>query len=782
MEAFSVSSKAFHGNPSTLLLFLGSRNPDGAEIEALFIEWSKTHVVDPAIVVIGEKAKLIAFLQANTNGGSVEGLERLTRHSTLRFVGYNADGLLQEVSRDGVVSAASLTASFRQAVSERIAQWTQDGDIVVAAPPNFWFEKLSGRYASHFIRAESLLQSTSSIELIALSLLAPFHAWWSAQRTSLQARTNIYVDTMGIWPLAEKLAQLHRCEGRTDTEYIIESFKSYEGMETWTPLSRPSFVLISATTSGSLEERVRDRLQPATANVLTLIKLKPESGEPSGSGASSDVLFYLPRKLDGASSFNGMRLDFVPAATALPLGDESIQISGERFLNRHAKPRLVRLVYTALDESIRLALADLARNQKLSVAKLKFDGAGRWSVSFDGELTNRAMTSSQNGGVSLLGSWLRNYAFPGPIAVVYPSASGTASRNVTAEAQVIATAAADLLNGYPGTDAVVLSSDDLLASSTDDIHQLGGRGFVVVCPVLGSGFIFKQIAALLRNLQKSGPRLFVAYAALPESTAQYNQLKQDLSRSADDVSYEFRCRYAFPVGRLEQALGWQRELEVLTCLFDEPDFRSAPRCELLFQRLENLKAGTPLSGSAVFLPTMRGVSSTLSSGFALWPGSESISGPELAAPVLLTMATLLEATRTASSKTLATTLGKSLFQQALLDPENFTRFNDGVIQAAMLRAAYPSELDYRSHPGASNDMARLISKWVQLARYPIGDAAPEFLLAMATGKLRLCPHHERAVLITAAQSLPVSWLRALAKVAWIHLDFPAEEWPPVVTT
>jgi hypothetical protein len=140
------------------------------------------------------------------------------------------------------------------------------------------------------------------------------------------------------------------------------------------------------------------------------------------------------------------------------------------------------------------------------------------------------------------------------------------------------------------------------------------------------------------------------------------------------------------------------------------------------------------------------------------------------------MAALLEATRSANSKTLATTLGKSLFQQALIDPENFTRYNDGVIQAAMLRAAYPSELDFRSHPGASNDMARLISKWIQLASYPAGDAVPEFLLAVATGKLRLCPDHERAVLGGAAESLPDSWVRTLALIAWRRRGYAEEKW------
>lgn len=764
MEAFSVSSKAFAGPHSTLVLFLGSRVPDSAEINDRFVRWAETNVVEPEILVVGEQARLLRFLMENTRGDEVSGLERLTRHSVLRFAGYDSTGQVLELAKEGVPKEVDLTDGYRRAVAERIEQDVRESDIVVPAPPNFWFEKLSGRYASHFIRAESLLQSTATIELFALALLAPFHEWWAAQKPSQRAQTSIYIDTMGIWPLAEKLTQLHRCEGRDDTEYIIESFKSYEGIEKWMPIKRPAFVLISASTSGSLEAHVRERVKPAVVEVRTLIRLKSDEGKSGALG--SGVLYELPLKLSGTPAFNDMRSEFVAAAKNLPLGDESIQISGERFLSRYVKPRLVRLVYTALSEPMRGALAELAVNNRLSVGQVKFDGTSRWSITFDGALTHKALTSAAEGKASLLRDWLKNYAFPGPIAVVYPALGGSTAREVTIDAKAVAEAAANELRQYPGTDVVVVSSEDLLATSKVQHHQLDKRGFVVICPVIGSGFTFKQIAALLRTVQKSGPRLFLTYVALPESEAQLNQLSQDLSRSDGGISYTFLNRYAFPVGRLEQALNWRAELGVLTKLIDESKQRGVHYPVSLDRRVSDLESGRSLDGDRVFLPTLTGASPKLSSGFALWTGSDEISGNHLGAAVLLTIATLLEATRSAKTKTLATTLGKSLFQQALLDPENFTRYNDGIIQAAMLRAAYSSELDYRSHPGASNDMARLVTKWLQLASHPIGDAAPEFLLAMATGKLRLSPNHERAVLQEAMKAENASWLSVLAKICW----------------
>jgi hypothetical protein len=769
MEAFSVSNRAFPGAESTLILFIGSRTPDSSEIDALFVKWLETHVVDPVVMVIGEQFKLKAFLGESGRENQIEGLERLTRHSKLRLVGYDSEGALHEIGPGGV-GVVDLGTNYRRAVAERIQQLVWESDIVVPAPPNFWFEKLSGRYASHFIRAESLLQSTTSIELLALALLKPFHDWWSKQSESIKERTSIFIDTMNIWPLAEKLTQLHGCQGRPDTAYTIQSFKSYDGFEQWTPLPRPSFVLISASTSGSLEVRVRKRIAPASVEIHTIIKLRAETNQVPAAG--SGLVFELPRTLSGEAAFNGMRAEFIPAMEALPLGDESIQISGERFLNKYANPRLVRLIYTALDDSTRNALADLAQNNKLSVAQIKFDSSSRWAITFDGPLTRQALSSADGDKKSLLANWLRNYAFPGRVAVVYPSSNGTSAREVTNEAKAIAENAKDILGQFPGTDVVVLSSDQLLASSTRDQHQLDERGFIVICPVVGSGFVFKQIAAMLRTVQKAGPRLFLAFAALPESSAQYKQLNQDLSRSDDGVSYTFLCKHAFPVGRLEQTLNWQAEIEVMGKLLEHANAAEVKIPASVESRFNDLRDGRPLTGEKVFLPTLSGQVASLSSGFALWSGSDKIFGRHLGAAVLLTMATVLEATRSASGKTLATTLRKSQFQQALLDPENFTRYNDGVIQAAMLRAAYPSELDYRSHTGASNDMARLITKWVQFARHPIGDAAPEFLLALATGKLRLCQHHELAVLREAREAHKTSWLGILVDVCVAQLGTP----------
>jgi hypothetical protein len=82
-------------------------------------------------------------------------------------------------------------------------------------------------------------------------------------------------------------------------------------------------------------------------------------------------------------------------------------------------------------------------------------------------------------------------------------------------------------------------------------------------------------------------------------------------------------------------------------------------------------------------------------------------------------------------------LASDTFQQVVLDPENFARYNDGVIQAALLRAAHPSELDYSSSDEVSHRMADLLSSIFRQHSRQQGEAALEFAFSLKTERLKL---------------------------------------------
>ncbi len=99
----------------------------------------------------------------------------------------------------------------------------------------------------------------------------------------------------------------------------------------------------------------------------------------------------------------------------------------------------------------------------------------------------------------------------------------------------------------------------------------------------------------------------------------------------------------------------------------------------------------------------------------------------------------------------------------MLHPENFTRFNDGVLQSALLRNAYPSELDYRGDHADSDFMKAVVLRALARASEEAGEAILEFLLALALRRLQLEDEHLESIVAeaTADRGRPRALQRAI---------------------
>ncbi|MEN4917054.1 hypothetical protein ABE485_00175 [Achromobacter spanius] len=148
-----------------------------------------------------------------------------------------------------------------------------------------------------------------------------------------------------------------------------------------------------------------------------------------------------------------------------------------------------------------------------------------------------------------------------------------------------------------------------------------------------------------------------------------------------------------------------------------------------------------------FFPTApEGEALQLRKDFLFWPeGYEP--GSQHAPLVLATIGAILERARTDASLIERPRnsvplpenhrLSSDTFQQVLLDPQNFNRFNDGIVQAALLRQALPSELDYSCNHEESGFMRDFLTKILLSRDKPQGEAALEFAFALATRRLRI---------------------------------------------
>lgn len=137
----------------------------------------------------------------------------------------------------------------------------------------------------------------------------------------------------------------------------------------------------------------------------------------------------------------------------------------------------------------------------------------------------------------------------------------------------------------------------------------------------------------------------------------------------------------------------------------------------------------------------------LRAGFAYWP--DGYQPAPFHPEVLATVAVLLQRAREHDKLPDDKRLSTASYRQVVLDPENFARFNDGVLQGALLRCAQPSELDYRADHAASDFMKALILRALGRATEEAGEATLEFLLALMTKRLQLEESHWDEVIAAA---------------------------------
>jgi hypothetical protein len=87
-------------------------------------------------------------------------------------------------------------------------------------------------------------------------------------------------------------------------------------------------------------------------------------------------------------------------------------------------------------------------------------------------------------------------------------------------------------------------------------------------------------------------------------------------------------------------------------------------------------------------------------------------------------------------------LSQNAYVRNLIGPHNFHRFNDGIVQAAILRSAHAAELTYNIDENLSQEMFTILSNLVDHFDDAYGEGLMEFIFAVGSSKLKL---HSRDV-------------------------------------
>jgi len=601
---------------------------------------------------------------------------------------------------------------------------------IMRAPHGYVFKKPSGNTENIFIRAGNMLREPHCLPVFNYLLLRKLPA---------NCRT-LYIDSFTILSFALGLQSLVRHfqrepHSRTRPEIIIEHFHSYE-MEPG--LSIPNdpnyFILISASTSGGLANKLVAEKQANRNNIAHLLAVGDREGDEKL--RLSSILF---RESSPAKPPDGSRSSL-------------IHISTEEFLVNHGKPNLVQVTKHHINSKAAEELRKRFYLQKLRFNFVEERGRPHSFFSVSQKITDRQLDDAP------IRPWLDGqllHELPSSIDELIPTDDPASER----------------LALRPQHNLKKPRGKSVRLTALSEIEKLGfqiGRSAAIVSyfdPGLES---FLRASGVLRNLEKPSPyRHYVLGYAFPPTYAEYERLKKDLLMSSSRPRWGWSEFLALPVGEdlLHQSLALRR--------IDFTDASIAERRPVLGQNLADalLKRNnrTRVSGKDLFLPNSAGEPLKLGEGSVFFSGKYSSNLSQIAVHAMVSSS--MQAAREPLLARVHESLPKfddNPFVRSVLNPLMFARFSDGILQASLLRAAMPSELDYAADKNLSRQFASIFSDVLFNHEFIAGGAALEFIFALTKNKISLVREDHQRLLRVIKEAPP---LRAFHEVFDEHRPF-----------
>lgn len=635
-------------------------------------------------------------ISTSTQGEAV--LERLSGRTRVELVSYDAAG--SEVRREALRTGGTRSGVCIQEILRRGATsiFRRRGGFVEASR-SYHFANPSGAHTDRFMRLSNILVRQAEIAFLAVALL---------RQLPKDAR-RAYIDTPALYPLVSAVNEQWRTLRDDGANIVADNFSSYFGFgeHRFTDIAS-SVAIISASSSGSLGRKLVARKGFDASRILHMLYLGPKDPGP---GVAVDLRFDEKANPGGYPS---ERRTFDPEDCTLCREDSTpIALKGDQF--DIAGPQHPPLVIVKKDAP-----------PKLGTAMARLAGTGALRVSLGGrqfDVDPAALLTSTEYASRLDYSLARNVpAKVAAIVLVEDAAQPLVDRALA----MLATAPPVLRRG----DLAALATSG--TTFTDPI--------LVTSSVTGSGRLLLDVSRDLRNVAPRVPIIYLIGFAKVQDPARAEVLNRSLVQTDNPTKHVVEYADELLLPGNQTANPWRDELGFL-----ERNYSRASPAEIVTRVARLRETSRPLTAD-LLLPDPAGQPLPLREGFVFWPPALTKRGIGTQADVFYTVASVLQQLRTAPASAGEQAIRTNWMQQTILSPENFGRFNDGIIQGCLLRAARPGELDYRDNSEASADVARLVRRILESADRPRGEAAAEFLIAIGTGRMKLCSGDRNMIL------------------------------------
>lgn len=584
----------------------------------------------------------------------------------------------------------------------------------IDAPIGVHFSKASGKHARKFLRTSDVVLSSESAAALAFFSLA-------GARMGTPAR--IFVDTAPLMSVALAMQRVGIVNGLWEAHAPVRSFSSYGGIERLPVAAASDIVLISASTSGGLFNRLV-QCGFRQANIRTMFFLGSQIDARQAGVLVCDLTF-VPGQTFGYEPIENFPANDCKLCRE---GYFLAELEGDQFL---LQKRDIKFLHATTSSQLKEA-----RTQFDRLSKRQLFGAHL----FSGQ-THRVDVGVQSGDALLAEPSIRDATLrllkrytPTPLHyVVLQGLSETAFHDLAEEAGMTSiVAAATLLT--PQTlataDAVPRGSALVLFGQLDDYG------------------LARDINALLRTVVPQGCVAYVAGLVVAETAKQLSALRTFLTYGEfgkDTFTFAPAATLMLPMAQRTRT-PWDLELELLQRLRDDAEHE--PFDATLQARLEVLESAA-FRYDGLFLDGVRGALH-INHDFVYLKVDGDAAGISQG-DIFAVVSNLLACVRVGNKGLTPPTVQepvhfqRSIYGLVLLDPVNFENYNDAILRAALLRGARDTELHYVGDEHASARMSSVIRASIVGWPRGEGDALPEFLLAMATRRLRLSMVHAEKI-------------------------------------
>jgi hypothetical protein len=588
---------------------------------------------------------------------------------------------------------------------------------LVESTPDHHFVFPSNKHCSKFIRTGNVLINQSEIFFLAVQLLE-----------HTKDRNIIYCDTSSINVLPYSVFELRRRFKQDFDCPVVHSFESYDVFETSKDSFPPdSMILISSSTSGNIIDRILREKRAGKEQIQVIYFLGPND---KFLNHSANIICNLTKDKDFQLGEEEFETYNIPDDCKLCKNhSRPINIRGDVFLT--VQPKVERHLLTIKPEYFSKSIGTFAQHYKSGfpnegVIKVYYKDNfpdANYEVYFDIVYLLKNLTKFER----------FNEALNRHIDKYIPANTKYLLHLPDIGSEELAKHILTKIPTCIKPELIKLDTD-----FTSKITEESGT-VVIAASCITTGKKLLQISRLMRNMEKLNLVYFVGiYRPVNEkfSTDLISDLKKGKDKSDERPFVAVETIYC-SIQQTETS--WELEKIFLEEFIGSIDEDKEPDVyNYLNERLAVLLDNKKLRGFSndVFLKTFDKQDLQLRRNFAFWT-SFTYDEKEIAqSEVYFTISTIISNLEQKQINS-HPSLKQTNYVRNMLSPRNFHRFNDGIIQAALLRSGKTEYFAYDLDSELSLQMKEFLLSIIDKYNSADGEALMEFLLAIGIRRLKM---------------------------------------------